>query len=167
MKRGAFIKYIGMATMIVMVCLTGACSSEPGSGSKAEDQNAATLSDSAAPSVTIESGKRTVEIMDAVEKWPSEAPSEVSRYPFGTIRKIIRTETPDGNSWDMAIDRLPKHAIRDYEVMLRESGFKTSSMIVPEKDGDRGSVTGEKGTITVVVIGAGPSASLSIIQKQQ
>jgi hypothetical protein len=167
MKRRAFIRNIGMAFMTVMVCLTCACSPQSGTGSKAENPAAATSSDSAAPSVTIESGKRTVEIMDAVEQWPAEAPAEVPRYPFGTIRKIIRTETPEGNSWDMAIDRLPEHAIRDYEVMLRESGFKTSSMIVPEKDGDRGSVTGEKGAITVVVIGAGSSASLSIIQKQQ
>jgi|GEM_PF-1564728 len=167
MKRGAFIKNTGMASMVVMVCLTGACSPQPGPGSKPEERVAATSSDSAAPSVTIESGKRTVEIIDAVEQWPSEAPSEVPRFPFGTIRKIIRTETPDGNSWDMAIDRLPEHAVRDYELMLRERGFKTSSMIVPEKDGDRGSVTGEKGAITVVVIGAGSSASLSIIQKQQ
>jgi len=165
MKRGAFIRNMGTASMIAMVCLTGACSPRSGPGSKPEEHS--TESDSVAPSVTIESGKRTVEIMDAVEQWPAEGPSEVPRYPFGTIRKIIRTETPEGNSWDMAIDRLPEHAIRDYEVMLRESGFKTSSMIVPEKDGDRGSVTGEKGAITVVVIGAGPSASLSIIQKQQ
>ncbi|NTU53834.1 MAG: hypothetical protein HGA97_09105 [Chlorobiaceae bacterium] len=122
-------------------------------------------SDSSGHAVTIESGDRSVEISEAVEQWPTGAPAEVPRYPYGTIRKIIRSETPEGNSWDMAIDGLPEHAIREYEAMLKASGFKTTSLIVPAQDGERGSVTGEKGLVTVVLIGSGSSANLSIIQK--
>jgi hypothetical protein len=122
--------------------------------------------DTAKKPVTIESGKTRVDVVDAVKQWPADAPAEVPRYPYGSIRKIIRTETPDASSWDMAIDRLPEHALRDYEASLKAKGFSTTSMIIPEKEGDRGNVTGIRGQVTVVLLGSGGNASLSIIQKQ-
>lgn len=122
--------------------------------------------DSVDQSVTIETRERSVEISNAVEPWPVEVPEEVPRYPYGTIRKIIRTETPEGSSWDMALEGLPAHGIRDYEILLKSKGFQTSSLIVPEAGGERGSVTAEMGPVSVVLIGSGSTASLSIIQKQ-
>jgi hypothetical protein len=67
----------------------------------------------------------------------------------------------------MAIDGVPPHALRDYEATLKSSGFSTSSLVVPDSEGERGSVTGEKGRVSVVLIGSGSGVSLSIIQKFQ
>lgn len=102
-----------------------------------------------------------------VRQWPAGVPPEVPRFPYGTISKVIRTETPEGTSWDMAIDGVPPHALRDYEATLKSSGFSTSSLVVPDSEGERGSVTGEKGRVSVVLIGSGSGVSLSIIQKFQ
>ncbi|WP_164926794.1 hypothetical protein [Chlorobaculum tepidum] len=165
MSRQVFSKTAKGLYLISLASILGACNHKA-----PEQQNTAPKPVSAAAdnatAVTIESGKGSVEITDAVKPWPDDAPADVPRYPYGTIRKIIRTETPEGNSWDMAIERLPEHALLDYEAVLKAKGFETTSMIVPEKEGDRGSVTGIKGAITVVLIGSGGSMSLSIIQKQ-
>lgn len=166
MNRQAFRKTTGGLCLITLAGLLGACNQKAPEPPPAAPEPAPAVVDTAASSVTIESGNSTVEITDAAKPWPDDAPAEVPKYPSGTIRKIIKTETPDGNSWDMAIDRLPEHALRDYEAALKAKGFETTSMIVQEKEGDRGSVTGIKGPLTVVLIGSGGSMSLSIIQKQ-
>ncbi|NTW46975.1 MAG: hypothetical protein HGB16_02430 [Chlorobaculum sp.] len=150
--------------LIVLASILGACNQKPPEPPAPKPAPAA--ADTSENSVTIESGRGSFEIIDAAKPWPDDAPADVPRYSFGTIRKIIRTETPEGSSWDMAIDRLPEHALRDYEVALKAKGFETTSMIVAEPEGDRGSVTGIKGPFTVVLIGSGGSMSLSIIQKQ-
>jgi hypothetical protein len=166
MSRQVFSKTTGGLCLIILAGFLSACNQKAPEQQTATPEPAPAAADTTASAVTIESGKGSVEITDAVKPWPDDAPADVPRYPYGTIRKIIRTETPEGNSWDMAIDRLPEHALRDYEAALKEKGFETTSMIVPEKEGDRGSVTGIKGAFTVVLIGSGGSMSLSIIQKQ-
>jgi hypothetical protein len=166
MNRQAFSKITRSLSLIALASLLGACNQKPPEQQPAAPEPAPAAADTAASAVTIESGNSTVEITDAVKPWPDDAPADVPRYPYGTIRKVIKTETPDGCSWDMAIDHLPEHALRNYEAVLKAKGFETTSMIVPEKEGDRGSVTGIKEPFTVVLIGSGGSMSLSIIQKQ-
>ncbi|NTW55000.1 MAG: hypothetical protein HGB15_09660 [Chlorobaculum sp.] len=165
MNRHLFRKTTGALTLIALATTLGACRQKRSELPSDATELPTAAADTAAKGVTIESAKGSVEIIDAAKPWPDDAPAEVPRYSFGTIRKTIRTETPDGNSWDMAIDHLPEHALRDYEVSLKAKGFQTTSMIVAEKEGDRGSVTGIKGPLSVVLIGSGSSMSLSIIQK--
>lgn len=166
MNRHLFSKTAGALSLLTLAGILGACNQKPPVLPPATPEAPPAAADTAGNSVTIESGKGSVEITDVAKPWPDDAPADVPRYSFGTIRKIIRTETPDGNSWDMAIDHLPEHALRDYEAVLKAKGFQTTSMIVAEKEGDRGSVTGIKGQLSVVLIGSGDSMSLSIIQKQ-
>jgi hypothetical protein len=165
MSRNLFSKTTGTLSLIVFVSVLGACNQKTPELPPAAPKPVPAAADTSKNSVTIESGRGSVEIIDAAKPWPDDVPADVPRYSFGTIRKIIKTETPEGSSWDMAIDRLPEHALRDYEVALKAKGFETTSMIVAEKEGDRGSVTGLKGQLTVVLIGSGGSMSLSIIQK--
>lgn len=171
MKRMTIIGTLGRLSLLFFIAGTlDACGPkqkpDPMEGADPAERPLPDAPDSVDQSVTIETRERSVEISDAVEPWPQELPVEVPRYPYGTIRKIIRTETPDGNSWDMALEGLPEHGIRDYEILLKSKGFQTSSVIVPEAGGERGSVTAEMGPLSVVLIGSGSSASLSIIQNQ-
>lgn len=171
MKRMTLIGTLGRLSLVCILAGTlDACGAKQKPDSKESgvpaEHPAPDVTDSVDQSVTIETRGRSVEFSNAVEPWPAEAPEEVPRYPYGTIRKIIRTETPEGSSWDMALEGLPAHGIRDYEILLKSKGFQTSSLIVPEAGGERGSVTAEMGPVSVVLIGSGSTASLSIIQKQ-
>lgn len=150
--------------LVTLGCIIGACTQKEEPVKQPAPPPAP--ADTTKRSVTIESGTNIVEIIDTQKPWPDDAPKEVPSYTKGTIRKIIRTETPDGNSWDMAIDDLPAHALRDYEAALKAKEFETTSFITEQAEGDRGSVTGIKGPITVVLIGSGKSMNLSIIEKQ-
>jgi hypothetical protein len=169
MSRQVLGKTTGSLFLVSMAILLGACNHKAKIGQEfatPAQEPAPATGNPAGNAIRIDSGKASVAIVDAVKQWPSDAPPEVPRYPYGSIRKIIRTETPEANSWDMAIDRLPEHALRNYESSLKAKGFSTTSMIIPEKEGDRGNVTGIKGQVTVVLMGSGGSASLSIIQEQ-
>jgi hypothetical protein len=165
MSRNVFTKTTGRLFLVILAAILGACRQKTPEHSSAAPEAVPAATDSAVRAVMIESGKGSVEIIEAAKPWPDNAPAEVPKIPYGTIRKIIRTETPEADSWDMAIDGLPEHVLRDYEVSLKAKGFETTSMIVAEKEGDRGSVTGIKGPISVVLIGSGRSMSLSIIKK--
>lgn len=169
MSRQAFSGFTRGISLIMFAGLLWGCDfrTEPARQSPSSaSEPAQSPADSSEPEVTIDTGDRSIEITEKVEAWPSELPAEVPRFASGAIRKIIRTETPEANSWDMVIDRLPARALKDYEAALKKAGFETSSMIVSEKEGDRGSVTGQKGPVTVVMIASGGNASLSVILTQ-
>jgi hypothetical protein len=169
MNRGSFNRGIVVATMIVMTGVLGACRQKAASDRsvKTVDQSQGKMPGNAeTQNVTIETKGRTVEIMGAVDGWPKEIPAEVPEFSYGTIKRVTRTETPEGQSWDLVVEKVREHAIRDYEAMLKTSGFQTSSMIITGKEGERGSVTGEKGAITIVLISTSGNSSLSVILKR-
>lgn len=166
-RQQGFFRFTGRIALITLAGLLGAC------GHKTESETppvapaaAPAPADSTESDVTIDSGDRSFEITDKVQPWPSEMPAEVPHFAAGTIRKIIRTETPEGRSWDMAIDGIPSNSVKAFVAALKEAGFETSSLIVPEKEGDRGSVTGLKDELTVVLIASGGNATLSVILKE-
>jgi len=169
MNRGSYINGIVIASMVVITGVLGACRQK-----SATDQSVKTLDhnqgklpgEGQTQNVTIETRGRTVEIMGAVEGWPKEIPAEVPEFSFGIIRRVTRTETPEGESWDLVVEQVREHAIRDYEAILKAGGFQTSSMIISGKEGERGSVTGEKGGITIVLISTNGSCTLSVILRK-
>ncbi|NTW52248.1 MAG: hypothetical protein HGB22_06645 [Chlorobiaceae bacterium] len=169
MNRASLTRGIVVTAMIVMTVALCACRQKavPDKAVKNVEQHQGKLpADGESQNVTIETKGRTVEIMGAVEGWPKEIPVEVPQFSFGTIRRVIRTETPEGQSWDLVVESVRQHAIRDYEAILKSSGFLTSSMIVTGKEGERGSVTGEKGAVTIVLISTNGNSSLSVIIKK-
>ncbi|HWR00366.1 MAG TPA: hypothetical protein VN371_00770 [Chlorobaculum sp.] len=169
MGRGLFSRGVVVATMIVMTGALGACRQKaaPDRTVKPVDQHQGkSTDDGQSQNVTIETKGRTVEILGAVDGWPKEIPVEVPEFSFGTIRRVIRTESPEGQSWDLIMENVREHAIRDYEATLKSRGFQTSSMIVVGKEGERGSVTGEKGSLTIVLISTNGNSSLSVIVKR-
>ncbi|NTU67795.1 MAG: hypothetical protein HGB02_02815 [Chlorobiaceae bacterium] len=126
----------------------------------------ATQADSAVPdggqSVTIETSGRTVEIMAGGVGWPAGVPAEVPPFSFGTIHSVTRTESPDGVSWSIAAGELFPEAIKKYALLLKERGFQASSMIV----GNGGSVTGQKGNISIAVVSSAGNATISVALKK-
>jgi hypothetical protein len=169
MNRGSIIRGIVCTAMIFMTGMLGACrqkAAQERSVKSTEQDQGKLPGDGQSQNVTIETKGRTVEIMGAVEGWPKEIPAEVPEFSYGKVRRLTRTQTPEGQSWDLVIEKVREHAIRDYEVMLKANGFQTTSMIVTGKDGERGSVTGEKGALTIVLICTDGSCSLSVILKQ-
>ncbi len=166
MSQQVFFRFTAFVAMLTFVSLLGACDHKPEPASQSAVPTESSSSDLGRPAVTIETGGRSVEITEKAETWPEEIPGDVPKLVSGNIRKIIRTETPKGSSWDMAIDGLSTHVLKAYAEALKTAGFETTSMIVPQKDGERGSVTGLKDDVSVVLIASGGNASLSVIQKQ-
>ena len=113
-------------------------------------------------SVTIETAGRTVEIMAGGVGWPAGVPGEVPPFTSGTIHSVTRTESPDGVSWSIAAGELFPDAIKKYALLLKERGFQASSMIV----GSGGSVTGQKGNISIAVVSSAGSATISVALKK-
>jgi hypothetical protein len=113
-------------------------------------------------SVTIETAGRSVEIMAGGVGWPAGIPAEVPPFTFGTIRSVTRTESAEGLSWSIAAGELLPEAVRKYAALLKERGFQASSMIV----GSGGSVTGQKGNISIAVVSSAGSATISVALKK-
>ena len=116
----------------------------------------------ASQSVTIETSGRTVEIMAGGVGWPSGIPAEVPPFSFGTIHSVTRTESGEGVSWSIAAGELFPETIKKYAALLKERGFQASSMIV----GNGGSVTGQKGNISIAVVSSAGSATISVALKK-
>lgn len=166
MSRQAFSRFTASVAILTFAGLLGACDHKPEPASQSAASTDSDSSDLSGQAVTIETGGRSFEITEKAETWPEQIPGDVPKLVSGKIRKIIRTETPEGSSWDMAIDGLSAHVLKAYAEALKAAGFETTSMIVPQKDGERGSVTGLKDDVSVVLIASGGNASLSVIQKQ-
>ena len=113
-------------------------------------------------SVTIETSGRTVEIMAGGVGWPAGVPGEVPPFTFGSIHSVTRTESGEGLSWSIAAGELQPEAVRKYAALLKERGFQASSMIV----GNGGSVTGQKGNISIAVVSSDGSATISVALKK-
>ncbi len=116
----------------------------------------------AGQSVTIETSGRTVEIIAGGVGWPSGVPVEVPPFSFGSIHSVTRTESEEGESWSIAAGELLPDAIRKYAALLKEHGYQASSMIV----GNGGSVTGQKGNISIAVVSSAGSATISVALKK-
>lgn len=167
MSRQAFSRFTASVVAFLTFAGLGACDHKSEQTSHpAASTTGSPSSDLSGQAVTIETGGRSFEIAKKAQTWPEEIPGDVPKLFSGKIRKIIRTETPEGSSWDMAIDGLSVHVLKMYAEALKAAGFETTSMIVPQKDGERGSVTGLKDDVSVVLIASGGNASLSVIQKQ-
>jgi hypothetical protein len=116
--------------------------------------------------VTIETEGKKVEIQANAAEWPDEIPGDVPEFSYGTIKGVTRTETPEGLSWGIVVEKVPDSIVRNYEQTLKNRGFETSSMIMSGENGQGGSVTGEKGNISVVLMAGNGSASLSVALKK-
>lgn len=151
--------------LFVTTSILGGC----GKGSKERDRKPANAGggtgagvEERTQSVTIETSGRTVEITAGGVGWPSGVPAEVPPFSFGSIRSVTRTESPEGHSWSIAAGELQPEAIRRYAALLKERGFQASSMIV----GNGGSVTAQKGNISIAVVSSDGSATISVALKR-
>jgi len=120
-----------------------------------------TYDGNAGQSVTIETSRRTVEIIAGGAGWPSGVPDEVPPFSFGSINSVTRAESDEGESWSIAAGELMPDAIRKYAALLKEHGYQASSMIV----GNGGSVTAQKGNISIAVVSSEGNATISVALK--
>ena len=112
--------------------------------------------------VTIETAGRTVEIVAGGVRWPQGIPADVPPFSFGAIHSVTRTESADGVSWSIGAGSLAPDAIKKYASLLKERDFQASSMIV----GNGGSVTGQKGSISIAVVSSNGTATISVAVKK-
>jgi hypothetical protein len=116
--------------------------------------------------VTIETEGKKVEIQAKGASWPDEIPKDVPLFPYGKIKGVTRTETPEGLSWGVVVDQVPDNIVRNYEEKLKSNGFQTSSMLMSTEDGQGGSITGEKDNISIVLMTGNGNASISVNLKK-
>ncbi len=103
--------------------------------------------------ITLESEKGKVEIESRGQEWPDEAPADVPKFKYGTIKGTIKGETPTDNTWAVTFENVGFEALEKYEADLKKAGFTTTSI---KMNDNAGSLMGEKNQMTVsVMLGEG------------
>jgi len=159
-----------VAVIVMTAGVLGACrksvrSVQPAKAVGAGGESGAD-SDAESHNVTIETGKKRVEILGSGAGWPQEMPAEVPEFTEGSIIGGNVTVTPEGRSWEVAVGQLQPAAMTNYESKLKAAGFQTSSMIMNAEAGESGSVTARKGNTSVVVISAKGTTTISVALKK-
>lgn len=165
MARQGIPRVAGALLLPALLATLGGCGKagdEHGRKSADAGRQSATKVEESAQSVTIETSGRTVEIMAGGVGWPAGIPAEVPPFSFGSIRSVTRSESGEGLSWSIAAGELQPDAIRRYAALLKERGFQASSMIV----GRGGSVTGQRGNISIAVVSSDGTATISVALKR-
>lgn len=111
---------------------------EQATGQKVDiDQNAGTLE------IKTEQGDYTVKT--EAQTWPDDMPKDVPPIKEGKITSVVKSTAPEGASWTVYYEGLNVSTLESYETQLKKAGFKTALF----KMDDGGSVSGEKGKVTV------------------
>ena len=116
--------------------------------------------------VDIDDQKIVVETEDgtftsdaATKSWPKDIPDEVPEFTFGKMSNLATQVVDEGKGWTFIFEEIPENAIEDYKQLLKDKGFKVSSINMP---GGQGQVTGEKGNILVAMMAGESMATLNV-----
>lgn len=102
--------------------------------------------------VTIQQGDATSHLDMGARSWPADAPDEVPEFQYGKIKAVNTTDTPDLYSWNIVYEEVPADALKKYNDELKAAGFETVFM---DMGGQGGSITCEKGDLSLFVMGGG------------
>ncbi|MBN1199847.1 MAG: hypothetical protein JXA23_10880 [Bacteroidales bacterium] len=162
-----FLSQLLAGTVSVVLVLAGlpGCQS---AGDKAREESLETVIENSSgektevdingQNVTIEGDNYKTELNTAGNQWPEGIPEDVPEFTFGEIHGTTATETDEVYGWGIHFADVPKDAVEKYSAALKEKGFKTVKVIMDEG----GTVTGEKGKITVSLISGDDMTHLSI-----
>lgn len=97
---------------------------------------------------------------DATAKsWPNEIPGEVPEFKFGKMANLSTQDVKESTNWTFVFEEVPANALNDYKAILKDKGFKVSSVSIP---GAGGQVTAEKDKIIVAVMAGEDMATVSV-----
>jgi hypothetical protein len=126
---------------------------EQATGQKVDiDQSAGTIE------IKTEQGDYTVKT--EFQTWPDDMPKEVPQIKEGKITSVVKSTAPEGASWTVYYEGLNVSTLESYETQLKRAGFKTALF----KMDDGGSVSGEKGKVTVSCFFTGGTVVLTAFQ---
>ncbi|NTU97116.1 MAG: hypothetical protein HGA62_04780 [Chlorobiaceae bacterium] len=171
MSKRFLLRLAGFSLAIIGTCgILSSCQKKVGEVlvEKAIEQSTGNKVDisSGGQNITIQSEGQKIEIQGSESGvWPNDLPGEVPRFAWGKIKAVTRAEMPDGKSWVVVCENVPGNIIKNYEVLLKNSGFKTVSTIITSSDGEGGSVSGEKDKLKVALMAGNGSASLSVVRE--
>jgi len=112
--------------------------------------------------ITTESG--TVKYDSKITSWPSDIPDDVPEFTAGRIEGGTLSDGKEGKSWTLMIKDYPDKALEDYNKALKSNGFETHIMTIDNKGG---TITAEKGNLTVAFMGGEGRGSLSVQLKEE
>jgi len=107
--------------------------------------------------ITTESG--TVKYDSKITSWPTEIPDDVPEFTAGNIEGGTLTDTKEGKSWTLMLSDFSDKDLEAYNKSLKSKGFETHIMMIDNKGG---TITAEKGNLTVAFMGGEGKGSLSV-----
>lgn len=100
---------------------------------------------------------------DASEKtWPADMPAEVPKINGLKITATAKSESLESESWTVYLEGANAGILDAYDAELKKAGFKTAIF----KLDDSGSVSGEKGKLTVSCISGEGNTILSVVKRK-
>lgn len=109
--------------------------------------------------IVIETEEGTFSSDASIKSWPKEIPNEVPEFKFGKISNLATQVMDEGKGWTFVFEDVPQKAMEDYKKLLKDKGFKVSSISMP---GGQGQVTGEKGKTIVAMMTGENMATLNV-----
>lgn len=109
--------------------------------------------------VTIHSGDVTTHVDMKTQVWPSDAPAEIPEFTYGKINAVTTSDGPDIYTWNVVYEDVSADALKNYNDELKAAGFETIFM---DMGGQGGSITCEKGDLSIFVMGGEGNAAVGI-----
>ncbi len=113
--------------------------------------------------IAVETEEGTFTSDASVKIWPKEIPNEVPEFKFGKIANLSIQDMEESKNWTLVYEEVPANALNDYKAILKDKGFKISSVSVP---GAGGQVSGEKDNLFVAVMEGDAMASFTVGMKK-
>ncbi len=115
--------------------------------------------------ITIQSEGQKIEIQGDTGVWPADMPADVPKFSGGQIKAVTRADTPEGKSWNVMCENVTGNIVKNFEMQLKNNGFKNISTIVTSGESEGGMVSGEKEKLKVVLMTGKGTASLSVVKE--
>ncbi len=112
--------------------------------------------------VTIEGNGERVVMNQGENVWPADIPGEVPEFKGPAIQRVTRTDMNDALTWNIIYEGAAGSNLQTYNAALKEAGFKTALMQMPQG----GSVTGEKDDLLVSLMVSEKTCMVSVQRKK-
>ena len=113
--------------------------------------------------VTIETEEGTFTADATVNSWPDEIPGDVPEFKEGKIISVSTQEMDDSKNWVVIYEDVSKNALKNYQEVLEEKGFKISYTTIVASGGH---LAAEKGELSVMLMAGDGNATVTIGSKQ-
>ena len=112
---------------------------------------------------TFMMGENTSLSAYSTNTWPEDIPTEVPKLDKLKITDTAKSESIESESWTVFFEGFSAGILDAYDAELKKAGFKTALF---KLDDDGGSVTGEKGKLTVSCMAGADGTMLSVVRRK-